>query len=376
MKKETMCVHSGTYMDPNTGGINTPIYTSSVFHYIDTGKQPYPRYFNTPNQEVIVSKMCALEGAEDGVLFSSGMAAISTTFFSLLEPGDHVILQDEIYGGTHSFVTIQFENLGIGYSFVPTDADEIEKSIKSNTKLIFIESPTNPLLSIIDIIKVAKIGKSNNIITMIDNTFASPINQNPLELGIDIVMHSGTKYMGGHSDICCGIILTDKNITEQIKPTSYHFGGSLNATTCALLERSLKTLNIRVERQTNNALKLAEFLINHKSIENIYYPGLASHRGYEIAKEQMHGFGAMVSFELADNSKKACEFLRSLKLIEPALSLGGIESTICSPALTSHRKMSEEERKRIGITDRVVRLSVGIEHIDDLIEDIDQALSC
>ncbi len=376
MKKETKCVHSGTYMDPNTGGINTPIYTSSVFQYIDSGKQPYPRYFNTPNQEVIVSKMCALEGAEDGVLFSSGMAAISTTFLSLLKPGDHVILQDEIYGGTHSLVTDQFEKLGIDYSFVPTDANEIEKFVKSNTKLIFIESPTNPLLSIIDIMKVVKIGKSNNIITMIDNTFASPINQNPLELGIDIVMHSGTKYMGGHSDICCGIILTNKNISEQIKPTYYHFGGSLNASTCALLERSLKTLNIRVERQTKNAINMAEFLVNHKSIENTYYPGLASHRGYELAKKQMLGFGAMVSFELADNSKKAGDFLRSLKLIKPALSLGGIESTICSPALTSHKKMSEEERKRIGITNRVVRLSVGIEHIDDLIEDIDQALSC
>jgi len=374
MKKETMCVHSGTYVDPNTRGINTPIFTSSAYSYIDSGKQPYPRYFNTPNQEVIVLKMCDLEGAEDGVLFSSGMAAISTTFFSTIKPGDHVILQDEIYGGTHSFATNQFKKLGIDYSFVITDANEIKKAIKKNTKLIFIESPTNPLLSIIDIKKVAKIGKDNNITTMIDNTFASPINQNPIQLGIDIVMHSGTKYLGGHSDICCGIVLTNKSITEKIKPTSYHFGGSLNATTCALLERSLKTLNIRVERQSNNALKVSEFLTNHKLIKKVYYPGLITHAGHNIAKEQMHGFGAMVSFELADNAKETGKFLKSLKLIEPALSLGGVESTICSPALTSHKKMTEEERKRIGITSKLLRLSVGIEHVYDLIYDIDKAL--
>ncbi|MBF0286490.1 MAG: PLP-dependent transferase [SAR324 cluster bacterium] len=375
MKKETKCVHSGSYVDPNTKGINTPIFTSSVFEYLDSDKQPYPRYFNTPNQEVVVRKLCDLEDAEDGILFSSGMAAVSTTMFALVQQGDHVILQDELYGGTHAFVAHQFERLGIEFSFVPTDAKEITKAITDKTKLIFVETPTNPLLSIMDLHKVAQIGKGNNIITVIDNTFASPINQNPLQLGIDVVIHSGTKYLGGHSDICCGIALTRKNIANRIKKTALNFGGSLNATTCSLLERSLKTLSLRVERQTENAAKVAAFLDNHSAIKQVYYPGLKSHDGHDLAKSQMHGFGAMTTFELASNTLNSLDFLRNLQLIKPALSLGGIESTICSPAMTSHRKMSAAERERIGVTDGLLRLSIGIEHSDDLIVDLEQALS-
>lgn len=375
MRKETRCVHSGSYIDPNTRGINTPIFTSSVYQYLDTDKNTYPRYFNTPNQDVVVKKLCDLEGAEDGVLFSSGMAAITTTILSILKHGDQIILQDELYGGTHAFVSDQLERLGIDFTFVRTDADEIDDAIRNNTRLIFIESPTNPLLSIIDIYKVAEIGKRNNITTVIDNTFASPINQNPLELGIDIVIHSGTKYLGGHSDICCGIALTNKTLANQIKARAVHFGGSLNATTCYLLERSLKTLNLRVERQTLNAQKIAAFFNCHTLIKRVYYPGLDNHPAHDTAKSQMKGFGAMVSFELGEDALNPDDLLRRLKLIKPALSLGGIESTICSPAATSHQKMSRTDRERIGITDMILRLSVGIEHVDDLVADIDQALS-
>ncbi len=375
MRKETMCVHSGSYRDPNTRGINTPIFTSSAFEYLDLEERPYPRYFNTPNQEVVVRKLCDLENAEDGVLFSSGMAAITTTILSFLKQGDHIILQDELYGGTHAFVSGQFERIGVDYTFVPTDTEKIAEAVRDNTRLIFIESPTNPLLSIIDIREAALIGKKNGITTAIDNTFASPINQNPLELGIDIVLHSGTKYLGGHSDICCGAVLANRALAGRIKAQATHFGGSLNATTCCLLERSLKTLNLRVERQTQNAGKIAEFLDQHALIKQVYYPGLSTHPGHDTALSQMKGFGAMLSFELSHDAQDAYTFMKRMKLIRPALSLGGIESSICSPATTSHQKISRKDRERIGITDSLLRLSVGIEHVDDIIYDIEQAMS-
>lgn len=374
MKKETQCVHSGTYIDPSTGGINTPIFTSSVFKYLDSDTQPYPRYFNTPNQDVVVNKLCKLERAEDGILFSSGMAAISTAILSIVGSGDHVILQDELYGGTYALVNHQFERLGIKYSFVPKTVQAIEEAISTNTKLIFIETPTNPLLGIIDIEQVGALGKKHSITTMIDNTFASPINQNPLTLGIDIVVHSGTKYIGGHSDICCGALLTSKELANPIKMTAMDLGGSLNATTCALVERSLKTLHLRVTRQSENALNVARRLEAHAHIDQVFYPGLPSHPGHEVAARQMSGFGGMIGFTIADGPGSPLEFLERLKLIVPALSLGGIESTICAPAETSHKKMSKEARERIGVTERLMRLSVGIEHPEDLLDDLVQAL--
>lgn len=374
MKKQTQCVHSGNYMDPATGGINTPIFTSSVFTYLDSDKQPYPRYFNTPNQEAVVNKLCSLEQAEAGILFSSGMAAISTAILSLVGSGDHVILQDELYGGTHALAIHQFNRLGIRYSFVPKEVAAIEQAISADTKLIFIETPTNPLLGIIDIEQVAELGRKRSIITMIDNTFASPINQNPLTLGIDIVIHSGTKYLGGHSDICCGAVLTSKALMEHIRMTAMDLGGSVNASTCALIERSLKTLHLRVTYQSQNALIIADRLADHQMIDRVFYPGLPDHPGHETAARQMQGFGGMVGFTLADRAGSSLDFLNRLDLIVPALSLGGIESTICTPAHTSHKKMSKEARERIGVTERLMRLSVGIEHSDDLLDDIFQAL--
>ncbi len=375
MKKATQCVHSGTYRDDITRGVNTPIFTSSSFGYLDIPENVYPRYFNTPNQKAVVRKLCALENAEDGLLFSSGMAAISTAIFSLLSSGDHAVLQRDIYGGTHHFVTAEFERFGIEYSFVTNDIEDIEKAIRKNTKLIYIESPSNPLLLITDIEAVAQLAKSKNILSIIDNTFATPINQNPLNLGIDIVVHSGTKYLGGHSDLCCGALLTKQFFTEMIIASAANFGGSLNAITCHLLERSLKTLSIRIEKQNQNAFLIADYLQKNHNVRKVYYPGLENHPGYNIAKKQMKTFGGMLSFELNNGATNPDRFLRNLNLIKPALSLGGVETIICSPATTSHAKLNDKERSELGITDRLLRLSVGIEDPADIVADIEQALS-
>ncbi|MCX5851721.1 MAG: PLP-dependent aspartate aminotransferase family protein [Deltaproteobacteria bacterium] len=374
MKKETICVQSGTYHDLATRGVNTPIFTSSSFEYLEREDCPYPRYFNTPNQEAVVRKLCALEGAEDGVLFSSGMAAISTAILACAGATDHVVMLDALYGGTHAFATDTFDRFGIRYSFVATNADAVAQALTPGTKAIVIESPTNPLLRIIDIRRVAEVAKRRGITTIFDNTFATPINQTPLALGIDVVVHSGTKYMGGHSDLCCGVVLTSKERAGQIRAMARHLGGSLNATTCYLLERSLKTLALRVERQTCNALRIAEFLAGHNAVRNVNYPGLPGFIGHKIASTQMTGFGAMLSFELNQGVRQA-DFLHRLQIIRPAVSLGGVETLICAPAETSHAKISADERRRIGVTDDLLRLSVGIENVDDLINDLKQALN-
>ena len=372
MNIDTKCVHAGGYHDTQTRGINTPIFTSSAYEYLDSETRLYQRYFNTPNQEAVVKKICELEGAEDGVVFSSGMATISTALLALLNSGDHAVVQDEIYGGSHAFIEDHFKRLGISFTFVRMDAQAIEDAITSNTKIIYIESPTNPLLNVVDIRRIAEIGKRRGVLTVIDNTFATPINQNPFSLGIDVIIHSGTKYLGGHSDLYCGVAVTRKDIAARIRKTAANFGGSLNAMSCYLLERSLKTLAIRVERQTINALGIAKFLENHPKVAGVNYPGLESHPGYKIASSQMSGFGAMLSFELKDTT--AIDFMRRLRIIKPALSLGGVDTTICDPATTSHQKVSGDVRKRLGISANLLRLSVGIESVEDLIEDLQHAL--
>jgi len=374
MKKDTQCVHSGTYTDPQTRGVNTPIFTSSSFEYLGRPENVYPRYFNTPNQKSIIDKLCALENAEDGLIFSSGMAAISTVIFSLLRSGDHIVLQRDIYGGTHHFATAEFDKFGIEYSFTTNTAAEIEKAIRPNTRLIYIETPSNPMLLITDIEAVAQIAKSRDILTIIDNTFATPINQNPLELGIDVVIHSGTKYIGGHSDICCGVVVASNSLILKIKDSAANFGGSLNAITCYLIERSLKTLGIRIAKHNLNALAIARQLQKNSLIKKVNYPGLENHPGFQIAAKQMKGFGGMLSFELDGQRVNPNGFLKKLKLIKPALSLGGVETIICAPVTTSHEKMSSQERAELGITDSLLRLSVGIEDADDIIADIEQAL--
>jgi cystathionine beta-lyase len=373
MHIDTKCVHSGGGADTVTGGLNTPIFPSSAHEYLDMEEAAYPRYFNTLNQKVLVQKICELEGAEDGVVFSSGMAAISSVLLSFLKSGDHVVLQDEIYGGSHAFVDMFFDRFGIFYSFVATSAEAIEAAIKPETRLIFIETPTNPLLNIIDIRTVAETARRRDCITVIDNTFATPILQNPVEHGIDIIIHSGTKYLGGHSDLSCGAAVTSSELALKIRKTAVNFGGNLNALTCYLLERSLKTLALRVKHQTDNAFKMANFLDGEPVFGKVNYPGLTDHPGHLIAHDQMDGFGAMLSFELTDPDLSVDDFMKKLKLIKPAVSLGGIETTICDPARTSHAKISAEVRARQGVTDNLLRLSVGIENIDDLIEDIKQA---
>jgi cystathionine beta-lyase/cystathionine gamma-synthase len=374
MKKETQCVHSGTIHDGMTGGVNSPVFTSSAFGYLDRDPVAYPRYFNTPNQKAVVEKVCALEGAEDGVLFSSGMAAMSTAVLSFAGAGDHVVMMDELYGGTHAFATGEFPRLGLTCSFAATDAEAVCGAVREDTKVIVLESPTNPLLSVIDIRKIAAFARKRHVLTIIDNTFATPLFQNPLALGIDVVVHSGTKYLGGHSDICCGIAVASRQHAARVRKTALSLGGSLNATTCALLERSLLTLAIRVGRQAENAGRIARHLEGNGGVRRVYYPGLASSAYHGLAKSQMDGFGAMLSFELEGTNVEADRFVRALRIIKPAVSLGGIESTICAPAVTSHAKISAEERRRIGISDSLLRLSVGIEQADDLVEDIEQAM--
>jgi cystathionine beta-lyase len=323
---------------------------------------------------VIIEKLCALENAEDGLIFSSGMAAISSVFFSFLSSGDHIILQRDIYGGTYHFATAEFDKFGIEYSFVANTATDMKKAVRANTRMIYIESPSNPLLLITDIEAVAQIAKPQSIITAIDNTFATPINQNPLDLGMDIVIHSGTKYIGGHSDICCGVALASGKLIEVIKETAANLGGSLNAFTCYLIERSLKTLGIRIAKQNANALTIARHLQTNALIRKVHYPGLENHPDFIIAAKQMRDFGGMLAFELDDDQVDPTEFLEKLNLITPALSLGGVETIICAPVTTSHAKMSDEERAELGITDSLLRLSAGIEDPDDLIADIEQAL--
>jgi cystathionine beta-lyase len=374
MQKHTMCIHSGTRKDKASRGLNTPIHPSSSFEYLDVPENIYPRYYNTPNQKAVTEKLCALEGAEDGLLFSSGMAAISSVLLAFLSSGDHAVIQRDIYGGTHHFITADFDRFRIEYSFVSNRSEDIAAAVRPNTKLIYIESPSNPLLLITDIAEAARIGRDGNIITAIDNTFASPVNQNPLAMGIDVVLHSATKYLGGHSDLCCGAAVGRAAPVRRIKEAAVNLGGSMNALTCYLLERSLKTLSVRVERQNANAMAIAEFLARHPAVQRINYPGLETHPGYAVARKQMWGFGGMLSFEVNDSKVTADQFLRRLKLVTPALSLGGVETIICAPAATSHVKLTPAERAGLGITDGLLRLSVGIEDADDIIADLAQAL--
>lgn len=370
----TICVHTGEVKDEQFKGAVSPIYTATSYAFDGVDVKRYPRYFNTPNQEMLCKKIAALENTEDGLIFGSGMAAISAALFAFLKTGDHVIIQQVIYGGTYNFIVQEFEKYGIEYSF--TESDDLKDFIplvKKNTKVIYIETPSNPLLGITDMQAVADLAKTNNCITMIDNTFASPINQNPADFGIDIVLHSATKYMGGHSDISAGAIAATKEHIAQIWKTAINFGGNLSDQTVWLLERSLKTLNLRVKEQTKNAQEMAEYLEASTNIDRVYYPGLKSHPNYELAKKQMKGFGAMLSFELKEGINPMV-FQNNLKLIKPSMSLAGLESTTVSPAQTTHALLTEEQRLKRGIRDGLIRFSVGIEEPKDLIADIEQAI--
>lgn len=372
--KNTLCTHAGQLEDTKYGGAVSPLYMSTSYPFQDVEQKRYPRYFNTPNQQGLAEKIAALEHGEAGLIFGSGMAAITTALFAFLRSGDHVIMQNAIYGGTRNLINEEFEKFGIQYSYADAaDISQFKKAIRHNTKVIYIETPSNPLLEITDLQAVVTLAKTHNLVTMIDNTFASPINQNPIDFGIDIVLHSATKYMSGHSDILAGAVVASKEHIERIFNTGKNFGGTLSDFTVWLLERSLKTMAIRVKRQNRNARKLAKWLSKHKDIAKVYYPGLKSHPGHAIAKKQMQGYGGMLSFELRE-SLDAKQFQDSLKLIKSSMSLAGVESTILSPHLTSHALLSEEERKEQGIVNGLLRFSVGIEESTDLKEDIEQAL--
>lgn len=369
MKKATQAVHAGKQASVNHGGTVTPVFSSTAIAYLDDSEVRYPRYFNTINSQITADKIARLEGAEAAIVTSSGMGAISSVLMTLLRPGDHAVVLEGLYGGSYALVQGEFERLGIEWSFVTADFERIGSAIKSNTRLIYIESPTNPLHNVVDLDAVASLAKENQVRTVIDGTFATPILQNPIDHGFDVVVHSGTKYLGGHSDLCCGAVAGDSQIIGQVRKTAINYGTSLNAQDCALLERSLRTLELRVMRQSANALEIAETLARHPSVSKVYYPGLVDHPQHEVAKRQMRAFGGMLSFELHEGIDIE-GYLRGLKLISCAVSLGGVETTICQPVATSHQKMPAEERERLGITPRLLRLSVGIEDADDLLEDL------
>ncbi|WP_298759160.1 PLP-dependent aspartate aminotransferase family protein [uncultured Psychroserpens sp.] len=371
----TICTHVGEIKDEQFKGAISPMYLSTSYEFDNVDVKRYPRYFNTPNQEYLSKKIAALEHAEAAMIFGSGMAAISHMFLAFLQKGDHIVVQNTLYGGTSNFIREEFHKYGIEYTFTDGYAvSDFEAAIQSNTKVIHIETPSNPLLTITDIKAVADLTRSKGIISTIDNTFASPVNQNPLDFGIDVVMHSATKYLGGHSDILAGAVASTQEHMDRIWNVSKNLGGSLSDMTVWMLERSMKTLALRVNAQTKNAKKLARFLDKHEDIATVYYPGLKSHPQYQLAKTQMHDFGAMLSFELVEGID-AMAFQKQLHLIKSSMSLAGVESTMLLPAETSHALLTQEQRDAVGISNQLIRFSVGIENFKDLKNDIKQAIA-
>lgn len=369
----TICTHVGEVEDKQFKGAISPLFMSTSYAYEDVEVKRYPRYFNTPNQEALCKKIAMLEKSEAGLIFGSGMAAVSTTMLAFLHKGDHVVLPQTLYGGTYNFVVEEFHKYGIEYSFAEGFSEtDFAKKIQENTKVIFAETPSNPLMRITDLEMISRLAKQRGIVTMIDNTFASPVNQTPADFGIDIMIHSATKYMGGHSDICAGAVAASEKHIKIIWNLAKNLGGSLSDYTVWLLERSMKTMVLRVKAQNKNAKKMAKWLEKHPLVEKVYYPGLKNHPEHELAKKQMKGYSGMLSFEI-NESLDVSLFLKSLNMIKPSMSLAGVESTILSPAQTSHGLLSPAARKEQGISDGLLRFSVGIEEIEDLIADLQGA---
>ena len=378
---ETRAIHAGQEADPATGAVMMPIYTSSTFKQESPGVHKgydYSRSGN-PTRKAFEECMASLEDGIKGYGFSSGVAAISSCV-ELLEPGDHVIAMDDLYGGTvRLFNEIKTKSQGITVTYVDmTDFDNVDKAFTDKTKMIFVETPTNPLLKIADLEKIANFAKEKKILSVCDNTFASTYIQKPLNFGIDIVLHSATKYLGGHSDLIAGVLVIgkdDKSLLEKMANIQNSLGPITSTFDSYLILRSLKTLSLRMERHSNNALLLANELINHEKIQNFIYPGLESHPQHQLAKKQMNGFGGIISIELNGGLEVSKSFLEKTKIFSLAESLGGVESLIEHPALMTHASVPAEIRDKIGITDGLIRLSVGIESVEDLIDDIDQALN-
>lgn len=379
MKFGTKAIHAGIEPEKETGAIMTPIFQTSTYVQEAPGKHKGYEYARTqnPTRHVLEQNLAALENGSDAVCFSSGLAAIDN-ILRLLKPGDEVISTSDLYGGTYRLMIQVFSKYGIKFHFDDiSDLSKLDALINKNTKMIWVETPTNPTLNVIDIKAVCDFVKGKDILVCVDNTFASPYLQTPLDLGADIVTHSATKYLGGHSDVIHGVAITkSQEVADKLRFFQNAVGAVPGPQDCFLILRGIKTLHVRVQRACENAARIADFLDNHPKVGVVHYPGLKSHKGYEVAKRQMRMFGAMLSFDLASNSvESAFKVLSGTKYFSLAESLGGVESLIGHPASMTHASIPREERIKVGLTDSLIRLSVGIEDIDDLIADLDNALN-
>ncbi|MDY5906697.1 MAG: aminotransferase class I/II-fold pyridoxal phosphate-dependent enzyme [Anaerovoracaceae bacterium] len=373
---ETALIHGGIYGDELTGAVNVPIYQTSTYEQQGLGKYKGYEYSRTgnPTRAALEALIAELEGGKAGFAFGSGMAAI-TAVLSLFETGDKVIISKNVYGGTFRVLDKVFNHFGISYSIEDTtDLKSLDEKVTPDVKAIMIESPANPLLTVTDIAGVAEIAEKHGILSIVDNTFMTPYLQRPIELGVNIVVHSATKYLGGHSDVVAGLVAVDSDeLAERIAFIQNSTGGVLGPFDSFLLIRGIKTLGVRMDRHVENAEKAAKFLLDHKAVKKVYYPGLPDAQGAEITKRQAKNGGAMISFELYENYD-INKFFESLKLVALAESLGGVESLVCHPASMTHASIPYETRQKVGITDGLIRLSIGIEGIDDILADLDQAI--
>ncbi len=373
---ETALIHGGIYGDELTGAVNVPIYQTSTYEQQGLGKYKGYEYSRTgnPTRAALEALIAELEGGKAGFAFGSGMAAI-TAVLSLFETGDKVIISKNVYGGTFRVLDKVFNHFGISYSIEDTtDLKSLDEKVTPDVKAIMIESPANPLLTVTDIAGVAEIAEKHGILSIVDNTFMTPYLQRPIELGVNIVVHSATKYLGGHSDVVAGLVAVDSDkLAERIAFIQNSTGGVLGPFDSFLLIRGIKTLGVRMDRHVENAEKAAKFLLDHKAVKKVYYPGLPDAQGAEITKRQAKNGGAMISFELYENYD-INKFFESLQLVALAESLGGVESLVCHPASMTHASIPYETRQKVGITDGLIRLSIGIEGIDDILADLDQAI--
>ena len=379
MNIETKIIHAGEPNPRIKGAIVMPVFQTAMYEY--TGEKSYDdlkyiRLNNTPNHRALAEKLAALENAEDALVTASGMAAITTTLLTLLSQGDDLLAQNCLYGGLHDFVTRDLEKFGISYDFMDADRpDSWENKLRPNTKAIYVETMSNPLMQVPDLEAVVRFAKDHNLVSIIDNTFASPVNFRPAEHGFDLSLHSATKYLNGHSDLVAGAVVGRSKLVERITHKLNHLGGSLDPHAAFLLHRGMKTLAVRVHYQNESALKVASFLEHHPAVSRVNYPGLQNHPQHERAVKLFDGFGGMMSLELHGGAEAAELFMRAAKLPAIAPSLGGVETLVTRPSVTSHSGLSPEDRRKLGITDGLIRLSVGIEATEDLIEDFQQALN-
>ncbi len=381
-RTETAAVHGAAGLEKKNGPVATPIYQTSTFEVTDNDEQQrvtatdryYTRWGN-PTNTVAEQAVAAIEGVEAARTFASGMGAITTTVLALLKAGDHVVAQRDVYGGVSKFFSQWLPRVGIEATFVDTnDYEQHARAVRPNTRLLYLESPTNPALRVVDLKKAAALARQHKLISMVDSTFGTPINQRPAEYGIDLVMHSGTKYLSGHADLTCGVVAGSHELMEQIHETRTTLGNCMDPHASWLLIRGLKTLAVRVARQNENAQRVAEFLEQHAKVRRVHYPFLKSHPQHAIARAQMSGGGGMVTFEVEGTGEDARRVSEAMTLFTLATSLGGVESLVSIPVLTSHAMISAEQREEMGVNELMVRLSVGIESVEDLIADLERAL--